>query len=112
MAACQRKPDLVILPKVKSAGEVRIYDKLISQRNANPKLMMIIESSGGILNPGTIVGISLRMTCLTLSNADLSAELGSQTSWEAMYAYRAAIIAACGLKGVTPVDSPYINIRD
>jgi citrate lyase beta subunit len=112
MAACARKSDLIILPKLESAGEVLIYEKLISQIKARPSLRVIIESSRGILNADTIVSGGPSMTCLTSSAADLSAELGSQTSWEAMYAHPAAIITACGLKGETPVDSPYINIRD
>ena len=112
MAKWVKKPDLVLLPKVESAGEVRIYDDLISQMKAELEFMVMIESSRGILNAAKIVSASPRVSCLALGVADLSAELGSQMSWDAMFAHRASMVLACGLTGIMPIDSPYLNIRD
>ena len=112
MAKWARKPDLVLLPKVESAGEVRIYDDLISQMKAELEFMVMIESSRGILNAAKIVSASPRVSCLALGLADLSAELGSRMSWDAMFAHRAAMVLACGLTGIMPIDSPYLNIMD
>lgn len=112
MAKWDRKPDLVLLPKVESAGEVRIYDDLISEMKVDLEFMVLIESSRGILNAAKIVSASPRATCLTLGIADLSAELGSRISWDAMFSHRTSIILACGLTGIIPIDSPYLNIRD
>ena len=112
MAKWVKKPDLVLLPKVESAGEVRIYDDLISQMKAELEFMVMIESSRGILNAAKIISASPRVSCLALGVADLSAELGSQMSWDAMFAHRASMVLACGLTGIMPIDSPYLNIRD
>jgi len=112
MAKWARKPDLVLLPKVESAGEVRIYDDLISQMKAELEFMVLIESSRGILNAAKIVSASPRVSCLTLGIADLSAELGSRISWDTMYTHRASIILVSGLTGIIPIDPPYLNIRD
>ena len=112
MAKWVKKPDLVLLPKVESAGEVRIYDDLISQMKAELEFMVMIESSRGILNAAKIISASPRVSCLALGVADLSAELGSQMSWNAMFAHRASMVLACGLTGIMPIDSPYLNIRD
>jgi len=112
MAKWAKKPDLVLLPKVESAGEVRIYDDLISEMKAELEFMVMIESSRGILNAAKIVSASPRVSCLTLGIADLSAELGSQITWDAMFSHRAAMILACGLVGIMPIDPPYLNIRD
>jgi len=112
IAKWDRKPDLVFLPKVESAGEVRIYDDLISQMKVELEFMVLIESSRGVLNAAKIVSASPRVSCLALGIADLSAELGSRMSWDAMFSYRAAMILACGLTGIMPIDPPYLNIRD
>jgi len=112
MAKWARKPNLVLLPKVESAGEVRIYDDLISQMKAELEFMVLIESSRGILNAAKIVSASPRVSCLTLGIADLSAELGSRISWDTMFTHRASIILVCGLTGIIPIDPPYLNIRD
>jgi len=112
LAKWPKKPDLVLLPKVESAGEVRIYDDLISQMKAELEFMVMIESSRGILNAAKIVSASPRVSCLALGAADLSAELGSQMSWDAMFFHRASMVLACGLTGIMPIDSPYLDIRD
>ena len=112
LAKWAKKPDLVLLPKVESAGEVRIYDDLISEMKAELEFMVMIESSRGILNAAKIVSASPRVSCLALGAADLSAELGSQMSWDAMFTHRASMVLACGLSGIMPVDSPYLNIKD
>lgn len=112
LAEWDTKPDMVLLPKVESAGEVRIYDELISQMKTEMDLMVMIESSRGMINAAQIVQASPRVSCLALGIADLSAELGSGMSWDVMYTYRSSIILACGLKGILPIDSPYLNIKD
>jgi len=112
MAKWAKKPDLVLLPKVESAGEVRIYDDLISQMEAELEFMVMIESSRGILNAAKIVPASPRVSCLALGVADLSVELGSRMSWDAMFIHRASMVLACGLTGIMPIDSPYLSIRD
>jgi len=112
MAKWAKKPDLVLLPKVESAGEVRIYDDLISQMKAKLEFMVMVESSRGILNAAKIVPASPRVSCLAIGVADLSAELGSRMSWDAMFIHRASMVVACGLTGIMPIDSPYLNIRD
>ena len=112
MTKWARKPNLLLLPKVESAGEVRIYDDLITQMQAELEFMVMIESSRGILNAEKIVLASPRVSCLALGTADLSAELGSGMSWDAMLTYRTSMLLACGLTGIMPIDSPYLNIKD
>jgi len=112
MAKWAKKPGLVLLPKVESAGEVRIYDDLISQMKAELEFMVMIESSRGILNAPKIITASSRVSCLALGAADLSAELGSRMSWDAMLTHRTSMVLACALTGIMPIDSPYLNISD
>ncbi len=49
MSTWQRKPDLLILPKIESEGEVLIYDALLAEMGADCEFMVLIESSRGLL---------------------------------------------------------------
>jgi citrate lyase beta subunit len=112
LAKWPRKPELIILPKVESAGEVRIYDELLTNINVNSQLMPLIESSRGLQAVGTIVMASPRISSLAFGIADLSAELGCQPTWEPMLFCRASMVSAGGLAGVPLIDPPYLNIKD
>ena len=112
MSTWQQRPDLMILPKVESEGEVLIYDALLSEMGADCECMVLIESSRGLLNAASIVAASPRITCLSFGFADLSAELGCKPTWEVLSAYRSSLVASCGPTGVVPVDAPFLNLKD
>jgi len=112
LAKWPRKPELIILPKVESAGEVRIYDELLTEMNAGSQLLPLIESSRGLQAAGEIVTASPRITSLAFGIADLSAELGCRPAWEPMLFCRASIVSAGALAGVSLIDPPYLDIRD
>ena len=112
LATWSRKPDLLILPKVESAGEVLIYDALLAEMDADCEYMILIESSKGFLNLASIVTTSDRIACLSFGLADLSAELGCKPTWEVLSAYRSSLVLACGQSGVVPVDTAYLNLND
>ena len=112
LAKWPRKPDLVILPKVESAGEVCIYDDLLKEMNASCELMPVVESSRGLKELSSIVMASSRITATSLGGADLSAELGCRYVWEPMLTYRAMVVAAGALVGISAIDPPYLNIKD
>ena len=107
-----RKPDLLVLPKVESAGEIQIYDALLSEMETDCGLMVLIESSRGLLNAPTIVAASPRISCLAPGFADLSADMGLRPTWPVLYGYRSSLAAACALAGVAPVDPPCLDLRD
>jgi citrate lyase subunit beta/citryl-CoA lyase/(S)-citramalyl-CoA lyase len=44
--------------------------------------------------------------------ADYSASIGSDMSFDALYAARAAIVAAAALAGCATMDVPYLDVRD
>ncbi len=50
------KPDLLVAPKVESADEMRLYDELLNDCNISSKLLILIESSKGLLNAHHIAG--------------------------------------------------------
>jgi len=112
LAQWPRKPDLILLPKVESAAEVRLYDELLTNINVSSRLLILIESSRGILDAPQIAAASPRVAGLSFGIVDLAAELGCGLSWEVMADRRSALIAAGGFAGVPVFDAPNINIRD
>jgi (S)-citramalyl-CoA lyase len=111
MSTWPRKPDLLILPKVESAGEVMIYDALLTEMGADCKLMVLIESSRGLLKAASIVTASSRTTYLSFGLADLSAELGCKPTWEVLSSYRSSLVASCGIAGVIPIDTAFLDLN-
>lgn len=112
LAQWPRKPDLILLPKVESAAEVRLYDELLRNMNVPSRLLILIESSRGILAAPQIAAASSRVAGLTFGIVDLAAELGCGLSWEVMADRRSAMIAAGGFAGVPVFDAPNIDIKD
>lgn len=112
IAGWHRKPDLIILPKVESSGEVRLYDELLTEMEAESELMLLVETSLGLQAATSMVTASSRVSALSFAIADLPAELGCRPTWEPMFAIRAAMVTTAGLGGILPIDPPYLNIKD
>jgi len=112
IAEWPRKPDMIILPKVESAGEVRLFDELLTEMKAKSELMLLVETSLGLQAAASMVTASPRVSALSFAIADLPAELGCRPEWEPMFAIRAAMVTTAGLGGILPIDPPYLNIKD
>ncbi len=112
VAEWDRKPDLIILPKAESAGEVRIYDELLSEMRADSELMLLVESSLGLQVAAEMVTASKRVSAISFAIADLPAELGCRPEWEPMFAIRSSMVTTAALGAVLPIDPPYLNIKD
>lgn len=112
LAEWGKKPDLVLLPKVESAGEVRIYELLFQEMRVDCELMPLIESARGVQAAGLIATASPKVTALSVAIADLPAELGCQPTWEPMLTIRAAVIIAAGAAGIQAIDPPCLAFRD
>jgi citrate lyase beta subunit len=112
MAGWPVKPNLLVLPKVESAAEVRIYESLVQEMNSQCELLALIETARGLANAAEIVGATDRLTALALGAADLSAELGCKPNWTSMLTFRSLLVAACGVRGILAIDSPFLSIED
>jgi citrate lyase beta subunit len=112
MVGWPRKPDLLILPKVESAAEVRIYEALVQEMKCQCEFMALIESARGLANATDIAGATDRLTALALGAVDLSTELGCKPNWPSMLTFRSLLVAACGSRGISAIDSPFLSIKD
>jgi citrate lyase beta subunit len=112
MADWPRKPDLIILPKVESEGEIRIYEELLTEIGAESELLLLVESVRGFQAATSMATASPRISAISFAIADLPAELGCRPTWESMFHIRSSIVVAGGVAGLTPIDPPYLNIKD
>lgn len=112
MASWPRKPDLVMLPKVESGAEIRLYDGLMTEMKSDCRFMALIESARGLHNAMEIVAASDRVSALALGMADLSAELNCRPTWEALFTPRSLLVMACGTRGIAALDGPFLDLKD
>jgi (S)-citramalyl-CoA lyase len=105
-------PDFLVLPKTETAGHLQILDRLLTAAGKDTRLIGLVESARGLAALESIAAATPRLACLMLGAADMAADLGAATAWEPLAFVRARLIAACALAGVTPIDSPFFDLRD
>jgi citrate lyase subunit beta/citryl-CoA lyase len=117
-AVAPERPDLILIPKVETADQVREADALIDRIGANdaggPWLMPILESALGIERAFEIARSCDRIAALTLGLEDYAADLGvpkSADGDESLYA-RTRVVNAARAAGVQPIDSVYGQVDD
>lgn len=109
---CNNFPNLVIHPKTESAEEVRILSDLIEQINSEIKLLIILETSKGILNAKDIVIAKSKVVGLIFGGGDLSSEIGYSMSWSNMYTARQIVLMAAASAEIDAIDVPYLDVSD
>ena len=107
-----KKPDILMLPKVESAGEVDLHHELMTSAGCESLLFLLIETSRGLLDAPAIARATRRNTAMCLGPADFSAEVGSGMDWDVMKYHRNALVTACGFGRITAIDSPFLDIKN
>ncbi len=115
-------PDALVVPKVGSAEEIRMVDRLVGflEREAGlpagtVRLLPIIETAAGVLNAAAIAAATPRIDGLAMGHGDLSLSLGIKearagdgTIWHA----RCQIVLAAKAAGLEPIDTVFLDIHD
>ena len=107
--------DLVLLPKVESAEQVRAADKLLRElSNREVFLMPIIESARGVLHALEIAAASPRNVALTIGLEDYTADIGTRRSAEGKESLwaRSMIVNAAKACGLQAIDSVFSDVGD
>ena len=113
-------PDLVLIPKVESAGQVAEVDRRIGEIlkrcgiERTIWLMPILESALGIENAWAIATASERNTALTIGIEDYTADLGvvkTPEGHETFYA-RTRLVNAAKAAGLQAIDSVFSDVAD
>ena len=102
-------PDVVVLPKVESADEVKFA---VAHLDPSVKLVCLIETVQGVRRCASIAEASPSIAALAFGGYDLSAETGGEPSWEALLWPRTQMLHACTAAGIVALDQPYIDLEN
>ena len=141
VARCKRL-DMILLPKVQTAGDVIFLDRLLAAleletpRHRPIGIEILIETTKGLANVESIAASSARLEGMIFGVGDYSIELesfdtvfgatnpdyavlvrepdgASQRHWNDQWHFALARIAnACRAYGLRPIDGPYTDYAD
>ena len=115
------KPDLILLPKTGTAGDVQTVDAYMTQveeklgmEKNTVGLMPLIETAMGVENAFAIASAAGRVQALFLGAEDLTADLQCKRTKEGReieYA-RTRLVVAARAAGVDVYDTPFTDVND
>lgn len=105
-------PQAIVLPKVRTADEVRIVADLLRHRPEPIGIYVIIETAEGLENVAAIAQADPLVVALFIGAVDLSAELRVKPSWDPLFYARSRIVHAAARAEVAVLDVPYLTIDD
>ncbi len=105
-------PPALMLAKVGSADEIRLYDALLSGPCAHIRYHVIIESNDGLANAHAIAAASPRIDSLLFGAVDMSADLRADATWESLLYARSRVVHAAARAGLDLLDVPYLRLDD
>ena len=115
------KPDIIRLPKVESAEEIKVVSNMIDEVEAKEgftpgtiKMMAAIETVKGMRQAYSIATASPRMVALAIGGEDYITDLQTQrteSGIELFYA-RSQLLAAAREAGIQAIDTVYANINN
>lgn len=114
LESVHQQVDIVILPKVENAGEIRLVEQLCNEIGAQLQLFAIIETLAGLSRLNEIAASKGMLAGLILGVADLSAQLGIPINGRglSMNAIKHQIALAAATYGLQAIDSPCFALQD
>ena len=98
----------VMLPKIRNATEIHQIQDLFA--SATPSIWSLIETPDGIRQTREIAEAIGPDGGLLFGGADLSASLGCDLSWDALYHARSSIVLEAANVGCDVMDVPWLNV--
>ena len=108
--ALPQKPDAVMIPKIRHAGEISMLDKKLAEHAPEMALHVLIETAEALEHASAIAAASQRLELLLFGGVDLATELRATTGWEALSYARGHIVHAAALAGLDVLDMPYLAV--
>ncbi len=123
LSAVGDKVDVIVLPKIKLANDVRRVDELITvlekSKGVEPGtigLEVLIETAAGLIMVHEIARASPRLQTLIFGVADYAADTGARDfrqNQDVLFYYpRARILAAARAAGLDAIDSVTVQYKD
>ena len=108
IAAAGLRPDFIVIPKVESAAEVRVYARHLP----GVALLPAIESARGVEEAINIATADPLVQGLAFGGADLAVDLRATLTWESMFASRSRLVQAASIACIAVVDVPHFVLDD
>ena len=106
-------PDALMIPKVRSAGEVVLLDELLGSEGLDGvRLNIIIETADALAAVHDIARASPRVSTLILGAVDLSADLRCAKTWSGLFYARSRNVHAAARAGIDAMDVPFLDLED
>lgn len=105
-------PDFVLLPKVESAFEVRLYARHLEGGQAGIAFGCLIESARGLEAAMEIAQADPRVRILAFGGVDLAADLRAELAWEPLLYGRSRLVQAAASAGLGLLDVPHLALDD
>ena len=105
-------PDFVMVPKVESAFEVRLYARHLEGAQAAIGLVCLIESARGLEAAVEIAQADPRVRVLAFGGVDLAADLRAELAWEPLLYGRSRLVQAAASAGLGLLDVPHLALDD
>ncbi|MEM6624988.1 MAG: CoA ester lyase [Pseudomonadota bacterium] len=110
--ASETPPPAIMMPKVRSADEVRWLDGLLKERGHATRLHAIIETNEGLEAVHDIAHASPRLEALFFGAVDMAAELGCRNEWQPLLYARSRVVHAAASAGLDAIDVPWLDLDD
>ncbi len=116
LGAVARLPGSIVVPKVRSAGDLAFVDRLLDGVEAGAgrerplRVQALIETAAGLANVREIAAASPRLDALILGYADLAASLGGARDLDAWLPAQHALLVAARANGLQAIDGPYLGV--
>ncbi len=119
-AIIPQMPNLILIPKVETADQIREVDAAITAIKAEHGitqdvfLMPIIESALGAINAHAIATASPNLVALSIGLEDYTADIGAERTLEGRESLwmRGAVLNAARAAGLQPIDTVFSDVND
>jgi citrate lyase beta subunit len=101
-------PDFVVLPKVESAFEARLYARHLP----GVPLVCTVESARGLEAAFDIAHADPAVRALAFGGVDLAADLRAEFAWEPLLHGRSRLVQAAASAGLGLLDVPHLGLED
>lgn len=109
LAKLSSLPEIIVLPKVEDAAEVRIAISVLQKTSC---YVATIETARGIHNAVSIAKANKMLGALLVGAGDLSSDLRCENSKYALTYANSAIISAAAQAGIACIDTPYFDLHN
>ena len=112
IAAQRRVPDGILIPKVKSAEEVRIVRDVLGPAHPDLSIHVQLETNDGLENAREIAKSSHKVKSIVFGGFDMSAGLRVEPGWNALLYARQRLVHAAASANVDILDMPNFRLDD